>query len=202
MKSTHTIRITLATLFLITLISYASEHAEWKPLFNGENLEGWTIQWPGNWSVEDGVLIGKQDPETGGDSWLFTNHEFNHYTLSLEFNHTPEHNSGVGICMPKENEGRPSQYGYEIQISDIDEKYPTGSVFRHVSAKSGAQKEGWNHMVITVTQDHVKVELNGTVVTDSDVRATHAGRIGLQVHGGEKFKDQIVRFRNIKIKKL
>ncbi len=202
MKTIRTFTITLAALFALATLSQSAHHEDWKKIFNGKNLKGWTIQWPGQWSVEDGVLIGKQDPETGGDSWLFTNHEFTHYTLSLEFNHTSEHNSGVGICMPKEHEGRPSQYGYEIQISDIDEKFPTGSVFRHVSAKSGAQKEGWNNMVITVTKNHVKVELNGKAVTNSDVEDTHTGRIGLQVHGGEKFKDQVVKFRKIKIQKL
>jgi len=174
-----------------------------KTLFNGKNMEGWTMQWPGIWSVEDGILIGKQDPEHGGDSWLFTNDAWADFELHLEYNHTADHNSGVGIRMPKGQEGRPSQYGFEIQISDIDEKFPTGSAFRHVSAEGGHEKEGWNKMIIKAEGKQITVHLNGHKVLDSEVEGpTHEGRIGLQVHGGGQFKDQVVKFRNIKIKAL
>ncbi len=179
------------------------DDAGYTPIFNGRDLEGWEIQWPGIWEVEKGILVGKQDPETGGDSWLFTSEAWDDFSLYFEFRMTPECNSGVGIRMPKGVEGRPSQHGYEIQISDIDEQYPTGSVFRHVSASEDLHKEGWNQMYIVCVEDHVVVYLNQQKIVDArDLDNSLAGRIGLQVHGGEQFADQVVRFRNIKIKDL
>lgn len=172
-------------------------------LFNGNNLDGWIMQWPGIWTVEGGILTGKQDPATGGDSWLFTESEFDHFALILEFQMTPNCNSGVGICMPKGQEGRPSQYGFEIQISDIDEQYPTGSIFRHVKANQNLHNaKGWNLLHIRRVQDHIVVYLNRQRVVDARLDGTHRGRIGLQIHGGEALKDQVVQFRNIRVKDL
>lgn len=182
---------------------YGFEDAHgYTPLFNGRNLDGWTMQWPGLWTVEDGVLTGRQDPATGGDSWLFTNAEWDDFALELRFNMTAECNGGAGIRMPAGVEGRPSQYGYEIQISDIDEEYPTGSVFRHVAANQKLHKPGWNEMGIICVKDHIVVYLNRQKVVDARLEGSKKGRVGLQVHGGEKFKDQVVRFRDIRIKDL
>jgi hypothetical protein len=138
----------------------------------------------------------------GKDSWLFTQQEWDDFALILEFNMTPNCNSGVGIRMPADKEGRPSQYGYEIQISDIDEQYPTGSVFRHHAASQKLHNKNWNRMDIICVKDHIVVYLNRRKVSDTHLNNSFKGRIGLQVHGGEKFKDQVVRFRNIRIKDL
>lgn len=172
-------------------------------VFNGRDLAGWEIQWPGLWTVENGILIGKQDPETGGDSWLFTEREWDDFSLELEFRMTPSANSGVGIRMPAGVEGRPSQHGYEIQISDIDTQYPTGSVFRHVAAPSGIERVGeWNQLAIICVGDHIVVYLNRQKVIDARLEGSLEGRVGLQAHGGERFAEQVSQFRNIRVKDL
>lgn len=176
--------------------------AGYVPIFNGQNLDGWQMQWPGIWEVQKGVLVGKQDPEVGNDSWLFTKETWDDFSLYLEFNMTPKCNSGVGIRMPKGVEGRPSQHGYEIQISDMDEKFPTGSIFRHVSAEKDLYNPNWNQMYIVCVKEHIVVYLNRQKVVDAHLDNSMEGRIGLQVHGGEQFKNQVVKFRNIKIKDL
>jgi hypothetical protein len=172
------------------------------PIFNKANLDGWQMQWPGLWTVEKGAITGKQDPATGADSWLFTEAEWDDFALILEFKTTPNCNSGVGIRMPKDQEGRPSQYGYEIQISDVDEEYPSGSIFRHFSATQKLHQNDWNRMDIICVKDHIVVYLNSQKVTDTRMQNSFKGRIGLQVHGTEAFKDQVVQFRNIRIKDL
>lgn len=172
------------------------------PIFNGQNLNGWTMQWSGLWTVERGVLTGKQDPATGGDSWLFTNDEWDDFSLYVEFRMTDHCNSGVGVRMPQGVEGRPSQHGYEIQISDTDEEYPTGSVFRHSPATRKMHQKGWNEMFVVCVKDHIVVYVNKQKVTDTHLEGSKKGRIGLQVHGGEALKNQVVEFRVVKIKDL
>jgi hypothetical protein len=179
------------------------EEEGYQPLFTGEDLSGWTIQWKGNWEVNDGVIVGRQDVVEKGDSWLFTEDAWADFILKLEFHITPEGNSGVGIRMPKGVEGRPSQYGYEIQINDSDDQFPTGSIFRHVAASPKVHKMGeWNEMTIEAKGPGIIVHVNGEKVIDASVENTREGRIGLQVHGGEEYKDQVVQFRNIRIKPL
>lgn len=172
------------------------------PIFNGQNLDGWTMQWSGLWTVEKGVITGKQDPATGGDSWLFSNDEWDDFALSLEFRMTDNCNSGVGVRMPKGVEGRPSQEAYEIQISDVDEEFPTGSVFRRVAASKKMHQKGWNEMTVICVKDHLVVYVNKQKVVDSRLEGSKQGRIGLQVHGGEALKSQVVEFRNLKIRDL
>lgn len=174
----------------------------YESIFNGSSLDGWTMQWPGLWTVEERVLVGRQDPEHGGDSWLFTNREWDDFSLEMQFQTTAACNSGIGIRMPAGVEGRPSQYGYEIQVSDVDEQFPTGSIFRHVAASQQLHRSGWNTIAIICVADHIVVYLNRQKVVNARLEGSTKGRIGLQVHGGENFADQVVQFRNIRIKDL
>ncbi len=179
------------------------DEAGYLPLFNGYNLKGWEMQWEGIWRAENNQIIGRQDPDVGEDSWLFTESEWDDFSLELEFRMTENCNSGIGIRMPNGVEGRPSQHGFEIQISDVDEQFPTGSIFKHVSAGQNLHKTtDWHKLAIVAVGDHIMVYVNRQKVVDARVEGSMKGRIGLQVHGGEKFADQIVRFRNIKIKDL
>ena len=91
----------------------------------------------------------------------------------------------MGIRMPQGVEGRPSQHGYEIQINDSDEEFPTGSIFRHHAATMKNHQVGkWNQMAIIAVKNHFVVYLNRQKVLDVRMAGSKQGRIGLQVHGG------------------
>lgn len=202
-----TLFFVLLTAFVLSSVTAIPVMAQYESgyvsLFNGRNTDGWTEQWKGIWEVNKGILTGRQDPAEGKDSWLFTNEEWDDFAINLEFKMTPNCNSGVGIRMPKGVEGRPSQHGYEIQISDNDEEYPTGSVFRHSAAtKKMHNTAQWNEMSIICVKDHIVVYVNRQKVTDVRLEGSKKGRIGLQVHGGEALKDQVVEFRNISVKDI
>jgi len=190
------------TVFIAGAQAQFPDAAGYTPLFNGRDLSGWTEQWKGDWSVQKGILTGKQDPAVGQDSWLFTESEWDDFSFYVEFRMTSNCNSGVGIRMPIGIEGRPSQHGYEIQIADTDDEFPTGSIFRHVAANQKMHRPGWNEMYIVAHGDHIVVYANRQKVTDARLEGSKKGRIGLQVHGGELFRGQVVEFRNIKIKDL
>jgi hypothetical protein len=77
----------------------AQSAGEWKPLFNGKDLTGWTVAagrrggggtpgaqaappQPANWKVENGVLVGGQG---GGRGGLVSDQQFKDFELELEF---------------------------------------------------------------------------------------------------------------------
>jgi hypothetical protein len=55
----------------------------WRPLFNGKDLTGWTphAKLPGNWRVENGILIGSA---AAGGSLYTTRNDFRDFRLRME----------------------------------------------------------------------------------------------------------------------
>ncbi|MEM1440817.1 MAG: DUF1080 domain-containing protein [Verrucomicrobiota bacterium] len=100
-------------------------------LFNGENLDGWTIskEAPESFSVKDGKLIVK-----GGKSHLFYSGDvegadFKDFHLKVRAMTMPGANSGVYFHTEYQEEGWPSK-GYECQVN-ATHKDPkkTGSLY-------------------------------------------------------------------------
>lgn len=86
-------------------------------LFNGKNLDGWTIQNNGRFSVEDGVI--KINRGTG---WLRSVETYSDFKLVMEFRFLEANaNSGIfvrtGPTSSEEKEGWPDN-GYQIQCKD------------------------------------------------------------------------------------
>ena len=186
-------------------------------LFNGKNLEGWTLvggKGPG-YVAQDGMLV---CPAEGGGN-LLTEQEFADFTLRFEFRLTDGGNNGIGIRAPLE--GDIAYTGMEIQILDHDAmRYqgklkPTqfhGSIYDVIPAKTGFLKElgEWNQEEITAIGPKIKVVLNGTTIVDADLDAVTdaailkrhpglmrtSGRIGFLGHGSK------VDFRNIRIRAI
>jgi hypothetical protein len=180
------------------------EHTSFTPIYNHQNLGSWTIQGKGFWSVEQGEIVGRQDPSEKTDSWLFTMAEWDDFVLELEFNLPEKANSGVGIRMPKDSVGDPDVHGYEVQISDLPQRKLTGSLLHHVESKGNNlhNPNQWNHLAIICEGEHIRVYLNKQQVFDENVKGSKKGRIGLQVPKEAEFSKQVVRFRNLKVKDL
>lgn len=185
-------------------------------LYNGKNLKGWEVQGGklDSW-LADGELLSCVKP---GGGWLRTKKTYSDFILRLEYRIPPKGNSGVGLRFP--GTGNPAHDGMEIQILDDDDamyrnlnpaQY-TGSIYYQAAAKRGATKPPgeWNAFEITCRGPHVKVVLNGKVVTDANVeeytegkgghtplsKRPRSGYVGLQSHGSR------VDFRNIELKDL
>ena len=102
----------LATLVLLPCLSIAQD---WKPLFNGNNLDGWEVRGEATWTVlPDGVLLGQRShasepasswPVTRAQydswfyrqAWLYTVKSFGEFDLHVEYIMPPKANSGVSI---------------------------------------------------------------------------------------------------------
>ncbi len=174
----------------------------WTALFNGKDLSGWQSVGRGRWSVEDGAIVGRNDPEKAGNYWLVSNQEYDNFALRLKFWVTPGGNSGVAIRDPSHAGGpkTPAHMGYEIQILDRPGvKMPTGSIYLIQPAVDGLQRSGkWNKMEIRCQGPHIEVWLNGKKAAATEHTRSARGTIGFQVHD----KDVVVKFKDVAIKKL
>ncbi|HYI96428.1 MAG TPA: DUF1080 domain-containing protein [Bryobacteraceae bacterium] len=202
---------------LLAVFLMFADDKDFKPLFNGKDLTGWTLvkKSGSGYRVENGVLI---CPEDGGGN-LLTEEEFDNFVLRFDFKLTPGGNNGVGIRAPLA--GDIAYSGMEIQILDHDhEKYKGwlkpfqrhGSVYDMIPAKADALKPvgEWNTEEISADGSRIRVTLNGKLITDADLSTItdpevlkkhpgvlrKVGRIGFLGHGSH------VEFRNIRIKRL
>jgi HEAT repeat protein len=186
-------------------------------LFDGTDLN----QWVGNktdYVVEDNALAIYPAKESHGN--LYTAEEYGNFVFRFEFQLTPGANNGLGIHTPLE--GDAAYVGKEIQILDntapvyakLEPWQYHGSVYGILPAKRGYLKPvgEWNQEEVEVKGDYIKITLNGTVILEGDLaKATRNGTVdhkehpGLQRHRGHigfLGHGTIVRFRNIRIKKL
>jgi hypothetical protein len=183
-------------------------------LFDGKTLNGWQGD-VRHYAVKDGVMIchGLK---------LFTDKEYANFILRFEFKLPPGGNNGVGIRSPLT--GEPTWNGMEIQILDDGHKMYAGwlkpyqahgSVYGVVPAKRGFLKRTgqWNQEEILADGPHIKVTLNGTVITNADLSKIktpmdHQAHPGL--HNAKGYISWLghgnppdpVEFRNIRIKEL
>ncbi len=190
------------SLFTLTLPVFAEPAP--KPLFNGRDLTGWVVMHAGEWTVEGGVLTGRNgtnwttNPEHSG-SWLRTEKPYGDFELELDYAINAKGNSG--ILFRSALEKNPSFTGYEMQILDDagrePKKFTTGALYDVVPASRNMSKPAgeWNHVKIHCEGKRIKVNLNGVDVVDFDGERSPQGYIGLQNHD----TNAVVRFRNIRL---
>ncbi len=161
----------------------------WILLFDGESLFGWAPEGGAKWSVAGGAIV-----SDGGESgWLRSGSAFADFVLRCEFRTGADGNSG--IFLNSASQGPPHETGYELQIFNRHEKFPTGSLVNHVRAKKTAFKPGeWNRYEVRVEGDRFVVSLNGKKVLDARQNKSGIGHVGLQYN-----KDRKIEFQNIKL---
>lgn len=176
-----------------------------KPLFNGENLDGWKIHGTEKWYVENDDLVCESGKEKKY-GYLATNDSYKDFILRLEFKQEADGNSGVffrstldGIKIS----------GWQVEVAPkgndtggIYESYGRGWLAQIQEEKEKILKPGeWNNLVILVKGNRVMTWLNNELMTDlHDEKIGEAeGVIALQIHDGGGIK---VRWRNIFIKEL
>ena len=202
-----------------------SEEANWllrgndeaqgfKSVFNGKDLSGWAGA-KENYEVRDGALACK----AGKGGTLHTEEVYGDFVARLEFKLPPGGNNGLAIRYP--GKGNAAYAGMcELQVLDntaekyakLDKRQYHGSAYGITPAHRGYLRPvgEWNYQEVTVKGSTIKVELNGTVILDTDVsevkeymaNSPHPG-IGLKEgHFGFAGHNDPVMFRNIMIKRL
>lgn len=175
------------------------------PIFNGEDLDGWTVHGTELWYVEDGELVCESGPDEAY-GYLRTDETYRDFELTLEFKQEADGNSGVffrstldGVVIT----------GWQVEVAPpglhsggIYESYGRGWLARPDPEKDQALRMGeWNEMRIRVVGDRVTTWINGTRMVDlTDEKIGEAtGHIALQIHDGGGIR---VRWRDIRVKEL
>ena len=187
-------------------------------VFNGRDFTGW--QGPvTEYEVVDGAM--RCRPKKGGT--IYTADEYGDFAARLEFKLPSGGNNGLAIRYP--GQGNAAYDGMcEIQVLDdnyetatgqqIDPRQAHGSVYGMVAAARGYQRPigEWNFQQVTIKGDTIKVELNGTVILDTDLsqvkmadvmaHSAHPGKDRTSGYFGFAGHNEPVAFRNIMIKRL
>jgi hypothetical protein len=164
---------------------------QWRTLFDGSSLAGWTQVDDANWHLTDGAVAADS-----GTGFLLTAASYADFDLELEFWVTPDANSGVFIRC-----SNPSEIGaatcYEVNIFDQrpDPKYRTGGIVDVAEPKVMLETGGkWNRYEISAHGRHLVVKLNGQTTVDTNDDRLAAGPFALQYGAGR------VMFRNVRIR--
>jgi len=183
-------------------------------VFSGRDFTGWAGPVE-NYEVKDGTVVCK--PAKGGT--IYTKDEQRDFIARVEFKLPPGGNNGLSIRYP--GNGDTAYVGMcELQVLDnehpkyakLDPRQYHGSAYGMAAAHRGYLRgtNDWNFQEVTVQGSKIKVELNGTVILDTDLsKATnfmanspHPGKDRASGHFGLAGHNDPVAFRNIQIKKL
>ena len=218
--------LALTLLTFATLAPAGEVEDGFKPLFDGETLDGWTQKGgEAEYSVQDGAIVGKAVPRTP-NSFLCTEREYGDFELRLDFKCDPRLNSGIMFraqSSPDYKDGRVHGYQCEIDPSDraasagiYDEArrgwlFPTKEDpdgFANYKRRAGHayNVDGWNAYIIRCEGDRITTTINGLEAADLTDATDAKGFIGLQVHGIGKQDapdpPMLVKWKNIRIKEL
>ncbi len=188
-----------------------SQEAEWKPLFNGKDLEGWTPVGSAAWKVEDGVISGGQDGDPKKSGILATKETYQDFELELDFmiDEHGKYNSGVYL---RNDPGKGGRTGYQVNIGRGEAGEFCGGLYYKDWLAKGDEKDTirkkleWNSLRILAKGAHIEVTLNGTKVVDftdpkPDPKLLQKGTLALQTYGAEGHAGW-VKFRTLRIREL
>ncbi|WP_417444940.1 3-keto-disaccharide hydrolase [Joostella sp.] len=185
----------------------------WTPLFNGENLNGWTQKGgKANYRVEDKKVIGSTVHDTP-NSFMTTDKMYGDFILELDYKVDSTMNSGIQIrsnSIPQYQNGR--VHGYQIEIDPSDRAWSAGiydegrrgwlvPLKDNPDAQKAFKQGEWNHYRIEAIGDTLKTWINGVPAAHLIDGKTASGFIALQVHsiGKKKKAGTEIMWRNVNI---
>jgi hypothetical protein len=181
-------------------------------LFNGKDLTGW-VGYKDLWSVEDGVIVGKNDKPVPVSTYLLTTRKFSDFrlTATVKLVKSKMH-SGIalwGKVLPEggqftKDRGKYTYAGHLVMFpfhwSMYDLFGRNGLPVDGGPAKKVGKDDDWNDLIILAQGNRVRVVVNGTLVVDwrdPEPKRILEGPIGLQLH--QNNVPQEVHFKNLVI---
>jgi hypothetical protein len=188
--------------------------AGFEDVFNGKDFTGWAGPID-QYEVKNGAIVCL--PKKGGT--IYTKEEYSDFVARLEFKLPPAGNNGLAIRYP--GKGDTAYVGMcEIQVLDdtapvyakLDPRQYNGSAYGMVPAHRGYLRPlgEWNFEEVTIIGSTIKVELNGTLILDTDLskvteymaKRPHPGKDRKIGYFGFAGHNDPVAFRKIQIKRL
>jgi hypothetical protein len=192
-------------LFLTAACQKPASKNKKNSLFNGKNLNGWTIYGTEKWYVEDGLLICESGPDKGY-GYLATDESFKDFEATIDFRQQANGNSGIFVRSSIEGT---KITGWQAEVAPpghdtggIYESYGRGWIIKPDKEKDKYLKMGeWNTMKIRVVGPTITTWLNGhemITLTDEKIGAAE-GSIALQIHDGGGIK---MEWKNLNVIRL
>ena len=220
----HTSRLCHIIIFSLLFIPFAyaqdSEKIEFRPLFNGKNLDGWVDVNTSKetWKVKNGTLICSGLPI----GVMRSDRQYENFILEVEWKHmTAGGNSGIFVWSEgTQFKDDPLTKAIEVQMLELDyarqnnatDDYVHGELFptmgmtaipdnpRGIRSKSLEKrckgKGEWNKYVVVCVDGIVKLSVNGKFVNGLRASERKKGYICLEAEGAE------IHFRNMRIMEL
>jgi hypothetical protein len=175
-------------------------------LFNGKDLKGWEGH-KDLWSVEDGVIVGRNTKPNPVSTYLLTKRNFSDFRLKAKGKLAKsEMHTGIalwGRIAPEKGDKYtyaghlvmfPSGWGmYDLYGREL---LPVDAA----PAKKIGKQHDWNDLEVVAQGNRVRVLVNGTLVVDwrdPEPKRIKEGPIGLQLHMNQdpqevQFKDLVI----------
>lgn len=212
---------TTTFILAVAIFSFTACNNEEKiELFNGENLNNWTIVLPDTVDASSVFFVNNGVIHVGGipNGYIRTNDTYDSYKLHVEWRWLEEpKNSGVLLhatgedmiwpnCIEAQlmngNAGDFVLIGKGSGLTARDSVYLVTSeenryaVIKKLEESSENAPGEWNSYDITVTENSIKLEVNGTLQNECTAPTKTSGSICLQSEGGP------MEFRNIYLTSL
>jgi hypothetical protein len=171
-------------------------------IFNGKDLTGWKPNGdPSIWSVQDGALVGRSNPQRKG-STIDTEKSYKNFIIECDVKYLPPADSGIEFRQPRLQmqigtsaslriELTGSFYLGALSYTDNSTAKDTWKVLKHGD---------WNHIRLEARGAIFTVWINGQMVHRyADAGHPDAGPISLQVHDNFDMK---IEFKNIRVAEL
>lgn len=176
-----------------------------QPLFNGKNLDGWTVHGTEKWYVDKGELVCESGPDKQY-GYFSTNKNYRNFLLTVTFKQEANGNSGVFF---RSSIDGVKISGWQVEVAPVNmhtggiyESYGRGWLIQPKQEDEKYLKTGeWNTMEIKVVNDEVTTWLNGHMMVNlkDETIGKGTGFIALQIHDGGGIK---VRWKNLLIREL
>ena len=175
-------------------------------LFDGTNLDGWSIVGKNEyWKVEHNILRSESGAE---NSWIRFNEPLSDFVLMLDWRNSE--NSHGGVIIRAADQGRPSETGYQVQLSRSTlDNWKSCSMYGHLNAPQPPKTPAntWHNLEIRAFGPRISVSINGAQCMDVDQTSvatlsnkTRQGYIGLL--NSHSTKGRHIEFRNIRLELL
>ncbi len=175
----------LTLIVVYFLLGGCNSEPRWQSLFNGKNLDGWTVRGKAIWNVPNGVLTGE-----GENGHIYAAPELTDLEVKGKFRITStgkDANSGLYFrANPPEDNPDGYPRGYEAQICNSQEAHtgwlwkpgtPTGK------ATANLTKDGeWFEYRVKMVDNHIEFWINEQPVMTYDDDEYKKGYFAIQCH--------------------
>lgn len=186
-----------------------------EPLFNGEDLSGWTpYGGESPFHVADGCIVGVCKPDSPSTYLCTDRKDFTDFIFTAEMKFDVPTNSGIMFRahLAGKNDNTVTGPQYEMEPDSQDRDW-SGGIYgqscggwfyplwlkEHRNVRGTQKPDAWNRVTIVAEGGTVKTWLNGVPAAHWETDEYLKGFFGLQIHKG---KEGTVRWRNLKVKPL